>query len=529
MKDQEIPKETGFVLIGAFILGALLLVVRRLRYAPRKRPYKAPEGLPEGPTAEARIGAGDPAPAAGGLPDGGGAMNITTAPDSPIPSVDAASQEAIRERADQAAAPVPVTSTRWTSTTRYMATAGIVIFVIWLIAFSQQTLSLLVFAALIALLAQPVIHFFQNRLRVSSGLAVMITYILIAIILVMIPILVLPNIINGVNTLLDFNWQGLLNQVSDTLHQSAVEVSAFPAVGQSLASTLESLSISVENLLIQTPGPVEGEVNVTNVLDELGKAIGVLDAVLGPLISGVLSLIFMFLISIQMSLVGGEVRGWIVNPIPSRFKEEVSALLDRIELVWVSFLHGQFALMVVMGFLVWLMNVLLGTPQAILLGIMAGLLEVIPSLGPTLAAVPAAVLALVFGSSHFPELAPWIFMLIVIAGYVLLNLVENQVLVPRILGSAVSLPPLIVLIGVTIAGAKAGIVGIFLATPVIATGRELLEFVYNKIIEAPEQESPAPPKASFWGRVRSVVGRLRLPRRQKDQVEGKSPTGAASG
>jgi len=108
--------------------------------------------------------------------------------------------------------------------------------------------------------------------------------------------------------------------------------------------------------------------------------------------------------------------------------------------------------MVVLGLLTWLLNVILGTPQAILLGLLAGLLEVVPSLGPIIATTPAAILALIFGSSVFTGLNPWVFMLIVILGYVLLQAIENQVLVPKILGNAVNLPPLIVLVGVTIAG-----------------------------------------------------------------------------
>lgn len=60
------------------------------------------------------------------------------------------------------------------------------------------------------------------------------------------------------------------------------------------------------------------------------------------------------------------------------------------------------------------------------------------------------------------------------------KLIENQVLVPKILGNAVSLPPLIVLIGVTIAGAKAGIVGVFLTTPIMATGKVALNYVYGR-------------------------------------------------
>jgi hypothetical protein len=107
----------------------------------------------------------------------------------------------------------------------------------------------------------------------------------------------------------------------------------------------------------------------------------------------------------------------------------------------------------------------------------------------------------------------------VILGYVLLNLVENQVLVPQILGEAVSLPPLIVLIGVAIAGATAGIAGVFLATPIIATGREILDYVYEKIIQSPESEPPEEDQPSLIDRLRRFVGRINLPFRRGNQTK----------
>ena len=181
--------------------------------------------------------------------------------------------------------------------------------------------------------------------------------------------------------------------------------------------------------------------------------------------------------------------------------------------------------MVVMGLLTWLLIVILGTPQAALLGLLAGLMEVVPSLGLILATIPPAILTLIFGSSVFRGLNPWVFMLIVILGYVLLQAIENQVLVPKILGNAVSLPPLIMLNGVTIAGATAGVTGVFLATPVMATGRELLIYVYEKLIAAPEpeREPPNDDQPSTMDQVRGFARNLRLRTRTKGHPDADTP------
>jgi predicted PurR-regulated permease PerM len=413
----------------------------------------------------------------------------------------------------------PKKSTEWSTASRYIAGVGILLFVIWLIAFSRQTLTLLIFAALIAILVHPVIHFLETRLRFSAGLAVLIVYLLVALLLAAIPLVIIPNVIGGIRSLVDFNWGDLLKGASSAIDRWVVQVNSIPVIGATLSSTLETISNMGKGFTSGSQQITLSGESVSTVVSGVGQTIGFFVSILGPVVSGILSLVFMLLISMQMSIAGGQIRGWIVNPVPDRFKEEIGSLLDRLLLVWISFLHGQFSLMVVMGFLVWLLNLFLGTPQAILLGVLSGLLEVIPSLGPVLATIPAAIFALMFGSENFPGLNHAVFMLILILGYVLLNVLENQLLVPRILGDAVSLPPLIVLIGVMIAGAAAGIVGVFLATPMMASGREILNYVYQKIIQAPEKEKPEEEKPSLLDQVRGLIGRFRLPFRRSIQKD----------
>jgi len=324
-------------------------------------------------------------------------------------------------------------SNPWTATTRYMAGAGIFLFFLWLINYSKQTLTMLVFAGLIAILVQPAINFLQKRLRFSQGLATITMYLVVALLVFVLPLLIIPNIAQAISSFLHFDWQDLAKGIAEALNNISAQVSAIPLIGSGLANSFTALSNAVQNLVTSQPTTDVQAVSMTDMLTNLGGQIGFLAGLVGPLVSGILALIFMLLISLQMSLASGEIKGWVTKLFPERFAGEISSLLDQILLAWTSFLRGEFSLMVVMGLVTWILNLLLGTPQALLLGILAGLLEVVPSLGPILATIPAAILAVLFGSSVFPGLNPWIFMLIVIIGYVLLQAVENQVLVPRIL------------------------------------------------------------------------------------------------
>jgi hypothetical protein len=127
--------------------------------------------------------------------------------------------------------------------------------------------------------------------------------------------------------------------------------------------------------------------------------------------------------------------------------------------------------------------------NALILGIMAGVLEIIPNIGPTIAAIPAVLIAYFQGSTYLPLSNGW-FALLVIGIYVVIQQVENNILVPRIIGRSLNLHPLVVIIG-AIAGARlAGILGMFLAAPMLASLRILGNYVYCKLLDLEPFDEP---------------------------------------
>jgi len=173
--------------------------------------------------------------------------------------------------------------------------------------------------------------------------------------------------------------------------------------------------------------------------------------------------------------------------------------------------------MLVVGAMTTIGLAVLGVPGALYLGIVAGLLELIPNLGPIIATVPAVIVALIQGSTSLP-ISNLAFAGVVILFYILVQQVENNLIVPRVLGAALELPPLIVMTGIVIGASVGGILGALLATPLIATGRVVLHYIYRKMLgqnpiqnEDAAPESGAPPSgnwlssllAEFQRRIRS--------------------------
>jgi len=173
--------------------------------------------------------------------------------------------------------------------------------------------------------------------------------------------------------------------------------------------------------------------------------------------------------------------------------------------------------MVMVGAIVALGNALLGNRHALLLGFISGILEIIPNLGPALALIPGVGMALLFGSSHFDIPNP-AFAVVVLIFYLLVQVAENQLIVPYVLGGELEVPALLVIVGIMIGGSVAGILGVLLAVPIMATGRELFMYLYEKILPLPEVEEPPKKKGAFLDAVRGRLSRVKLPtiRRHKE-------------
>jgi len=143
-------------------------------------------------------------------------------------------------------------------------------------------------------------------------------------------------------------------------------------------------------------------------------------------------------------------------------------LLGRIAELWLTWLKGQFLISCIMGGMTWAAGSAIGLPFAGVLGALAGVMESVPQIGPVVAIVPAAAVALWKGSTEIP-VENWVFALIVVGAYLLLQQISNWVIQPRIMGKRLSLPTLAVLGAVLVGGVVGGIVGTLLAVPVLAT------------------------------------------------------------
>lgn len=173
----------------------------------------------------------------------------------------------------------------------------------------------------------------------------------------------------------------------------------------------------------------------------------------------IFALVFVFVLSFYLTIDKSRVRREFIDFIPQKYSKRAEKTLDLTEDKLGAWFRGQLTLGVFIGFITWIVLTIIGLPFALPLALLAGLLEIIPTLGPILASIPAIIVAL----SISPLMA-----LIVVIAYIIIQMLENNLLVPKVMQKAVGLNPIVIILGITVGANLLGILGALLSIPFIA-------------------------------------------------------------
>ena len=172
-----------------------------------------------------------------------------------------------------------------------------------------------------------------------------------------------------------------------------------------------------------------------------------------------------------------------LHSIPVQFRKDVLNIVILVDSIFASYLRGQLLLGTSIGLLSMIGYSLLGIRFAVLLGLISGVFELIPNIGPILGGIPAVLVAL----TQEPILALWTALLVF--G---IQQVENLFLTPRVLGRSVKLHPVLVMVVLVIGSEIGGVVGLFLAPVMTAVLRDIFRYIYYRV-----EESPLAPDAAL--------------------------------
>jgi predicted PurR-regulated permease PerM len=208
-----------------------------------------------------------------------------------------------------------------------------------------------------------------------------------------------------------------------------------------------------------------------NVQEQIGAVSANAFAVASMLFGGILSSLLVVVISFYLSLQRNGVERFLVVLTPLRHREYVSDLWRRIERRLGRWLQAQFVLAVFMGVSVFIILTVLGADFSITLAILAGILEIVPIVGP----VAVGILMFLFVSIQSVLLA-----LAVVGLYILLQQVEQNFIIPGVMSRVIGVNPILLIIAVLVGAELAGFWGILLAIPLVAVIWEVVRDVQPK-------------------------------------------------
>jgi predicted PurR-regulated permease PerM len=285
---------------------------------------------------------------------------------------------------------------------------------LWLI---RDIILLLLLSLIVASALEPMVEYF-NQHRVPKAVSVLTVYILALGMLGLVLYLLIPPAILQFQLLAE-KWPEYFSRFQDQLG-----------------------NINLSNF------------SITSLLDEVKG--GFLDKTFG-VFSGLFSFITVLVVSFYLVAEEQSMKQFVANLLPPQHHEVVLGLIEKIQVKMGKWVLGQIILSFSIFALTYVGLLILGVDYALFLALLAGLLEVVPYIGPFLSAVPAVFFAFI----QNPALA-----IAVVILYIIVQKTEGYVLVPKIMQKTVGLSPLVVLVSLLIGFKLAGILGLLISVPI---------------------------------------------------------------
>ncbi|MBN1249519.1 MAG: AI-2E family transporter, partial [Anaerolineae bacterium] len=329
----------------------------------------------------------------------------------------------------------------------------------WLLYRFRQAVFVLFVGILMGTVIRPVVAWLHRRglPRIAGGI---LTYVLLLGLLAGFLLLLFPVIVQQgtmIAVAVPGYYQSLRERMMTYSHPLMVRLSEF------LPETLPSLG------LVRQTG-AEMIASAEQALGHVNSAAKI----------GFLALVILIL-TFAWTLDGPHIIGSLLTLLPRARRKGTSELIAAMETKVGAYIAGQSVLCLIVGALALAAYLLIGLPNALVLALVAGILEAVPMVGPLLGAIPAALV----GLSVAPAKLVW-----VIVATIAIQQLEGSLLVPRVMRKAVGVNPFVSLLALFAFGSLFGVAGALMAIPLAAIIQLLLNrFVFER--EAAETESTA--------------------------------------
>jgi len=320
----------------------------------------------------------------------------------------------------------------------------------------RDVISLVVVSFILASALTPTVDWLHRKQKIPRVFGIVIIYVALFGVISLLLVLLIPAIVQQIGDIAN-NFPDYYSRISSEL----VNLQDFKLTHNFVANLESSLQ---------------------NLRTDLGSATGGILSTLSTIFGSLIALIGVMVITFYLIIEEQAMRRFLQSIVPPKYLSRLSGILDAIQQKMGMWLRGQLVLSLVIFLVTFIGLTILGVKNALVLALFAGIMEFIPYIGSTIGAIPAVF----FG---FAE-AIWLG-IAVIGFYILVQQLENNLLVPKIMQKSVGLNPLVIIIVMLIGAKVAGIVGVLMAVPAVLIFQTIFHAVYNETDSKNSDDKPS--------------------------------------
>lgn len=344
----------------------------------------------------------------------------------------------------------------WDTSFRYIVIVVLLILMAATIWYVRAIFQPLLIAALIAYLFSPLIALVTRLTKLKRKQAANIVFFVVLTILVALPVTIVPALLDDIQTVLN-DLNVTLDAYQKTLTQP-IDAFGIPVY---LGGFIPAIRATVSGTIIPRPD------QALQILQSTSR--------------GFLWFLVITVSTYHLMTEWDKLRDWLIGLAPDTYQKDIRQLYLEIKGVWLGYLTGQVRLMLILAIIYAAAWSIIGLPGAILIGMLAGFLNLVPEVGPGITALIAMLVAWLEGSNFLPISNGW-FVLLTGGVYLVLNNFKSIYLQPRILGKSVFLHEGVVFVAIIAAIMLQGILGVLIVVPVLASVMIIARYIRRKLL-----------------------------------------------
>ncbi len=337
--------------------------------------------------------------------------------------------------------------------------------------FFRGLLSPLAISAIFAYVLYPVVGFLTARTRLKRTGAVIVVYLLTIVILLAVPAVLTPVIVNQVQEF-ELDFESLMENYQMYIDQPFV-LGAWVIYPNQFMPAMSDVSVDSLNPIFES-------------------SLKAVEIITTNLIWVLVSLVTIF----YMMLDGHRLVHWIIRIAPHEFRPDARILINQLRMVWSDYLRSQLAFMLVVGVVDSIVWLAIGLPGAVFLGLLTGLTSFVHEIGAIVSGILSVGVALLLGS-HFLPMSNFWFAVLVLILYLILTAIKNVWIRPVIVGRHVHLHSGVVFVIILGALVFYGALAAFIAVPVFVSFLVVGRYLRRRILGMPPFAKTADPSDYF--------------------------------